>query len=311
MTIPLAISDTALAGADLPAVVQQVKRSGFDGLEIRGVAHGRMFGSHRLLADPGRTHRALEDAGLRVAALLADVVLCDGRGRVNAGARETLHGHLITAAELGAPVLCVRPTARRLPLHRLPEVALAIEGLLARAGELGVKVVVQNEGGAFGARDLWRLGQLLPSRAWGFCWDSQAHCVDTPAIAVPLLGTRLEYVRLRAVGAPLAGAADGQATAGINKVAGGAVNRVEGRTESPVEGSVEGPGPPENLVARQFILRLRGIGYGGWISHVPGGETDAATLAMAAALLRQWMNANRTDHHANVKGKPTATPAAT
>lgn len=269
MAIQLAISDMALAGADALAVVEQVKAGGFDGLEIQGVAHGGLFAGHRLLADPGRTHRALEDAGLHAAALIAPVTLCDANEGFSVAARQTLHGHLITAAELGAPYVCVRPASRRLPMHVLPKVAAALESVLARAAELGVMVAVQNEGQIFGARDLWRLGQLAPSRAWGVCWDARGNHADTPAVAVPMLGTRIVYVRLCATGKNIAGPAAGDA--GGADV--GTTSVVHGRSE-------------------QLILRLRGIGYRGWLGHVPHGAIEPAEAARTAATLRQWVGVN-------------------
>jgi sugar phosphate isomerase/epimerase len=128
--------------------------------------------------------------------------------------------------------------------------------LAERAGEAGVTIVVENGGAIRKARDLWTLLESIdhPNLAAGWNLLNATLAGESPHVSVPTLNCRIQYASV--YDAKLG--ADGGAT---------------------VCGLGDGDVP-----VHDFMNKMRGIGYTGWISF----DGPAAFAADAIARLREW-----------------------
>ena len=120
----------------------------------------------------------------------------------------------------------------------------------------GIALLVNQKTFGF-SRDIWAVLDRLRHPAVGSCWDVLTAAVmgERPGVSVPTLNSRIRMVR---VGDALIG--DGIAV-----------------------GCAIGDG---DVAVEQFLKRLRGIGYGGYVVvELPG---DREMLTVSAKKLRGW-----------------------
>ena len=127
--------------------------------------------------------------------------------------------------------------------------------LADHAAGRNVTLVVENALYFRRAKDLWMLLESISHPAVGAAWDLMQglQAGESPSVSVPTLNLRLQYARV----------ADAKAGAYCPL----------GEGEAPVE---------------EFVRRLRGVGYGGYVTVAYGAGVSDEFLADAAVKLRTW-----------------------
>ena len=117
------------------------------------------------------------------------------------------------------------------------------------AADHEVSLVVENEFSFRFAQDLWRTLETLNHPAVGACWDvcNAAIAGERPAVSVPTLNSRIQYVYVTDARLDPAGP----------------IYRPIGQGDIPI---------------RNFLTRLQGVGYTGWVTL----KWDKATLSNLA-----------------------------
>lgn len=135
------------------------------------------------------------------------------------------------------------------------------------AAERGVTLVIKNALSFRSARDLWLVLEQANHPAVACCWDvfNAALIGQSPLVSVPVLNNRIQHVQVK----------DATLTGGKATLA---------------------PLGEGDVAVRPLLLRLRGIGYKGWVSYEPEANwidpsTDAtALLAEVLGKLKGWDN---------------------
>jgi sugar phosphate isomerase/epimerase len=147
----------------------------------------------------------------------------------------------------------------------LPKMIDLLQSAGDTAAAVGVTLLIENQTTAGSALRLWHLLDRLNHPSIACCWNtlSAALAHDAPAVAVPMLNTRIRYVHLQ----------DGKTTG--NSIAPCAL----------------GTG---DLPLRNTMNRLRGIGFKGYllagIAQSPAINADQLEQALTTArvVLQQW-----------------------
>ena len=260
-----AFSTAACPTWDLPTVVARAAAWGFHGVELCGRADDP--GPARAdpwAADPDLVRQAFAAAGVEIACLSTSVAFTGQRSRDAERALE-LRVHLDVAGQLGCPLVRVPDVPLRKGQNR-DAVAVALGDWLLPLGDhaaaRGVTLVVENASGFRLSPQMWGLLDRVAHPAIACCWDvcSAALGGEEPAVSVPTLNSRIAYARAK----------DAHLTPG------GASHAAFGAGD---------------VAVRDFVTRLRGVGYGG---HVSVGWEKAWAVDPEAALpdalgkLRQW-----------------------
>jgi sugar phosphate isomerase/epimerase len=177
---------------------------------------------------------------------------------------------ILPAIAISHELNCQLVRVRADPFFGRSETALPrMIGLLQNAGdvasEAGVTILIENQPTAGSALRLWNFLDRLNHPGIGCCWNtlSAARAHDTPAVAVPMLNSRIRYVHLQDA-----------------KISGNSI--------------VACPLGDGDLPLRNTTNRLRGIGFSGYLligvaTAPPADETHLAqSLNTARAILQQW-----------------------
>ena len=240
MAIKLAFSTVACPQWSLETVAQRAEEMGFDGIELRTMGPGgSSFASEPTLSDAGKVSAILGDHGIEPVCLSTSCALHH---------RDTTAAHravwqIREALELASKIECpfvrifgneVGPGETQNTV--LMRIADRVASLADRAGELGVQILFENAGSLGRAKQWWVLLNLVQHPMLGLCWNvaNAASAGESPAVSVPILNNRIRMAKVKDMNV-----GDGSGFVPLG------------------EGSVG---------IDQFVKRLMGIGYRGYIS---------------------------------------------
>ena len=224
---------------DLQTIAAKAKGFGYDGVEVCCSINGRLPATAELFQNaPGKVKEIFAGCGVQAASLSSDAAYSGHRKQDAAQAGEVRR--LVDAAQaLECPF--VRVPGMRLHGGQGPAEGAVAFGrwllpLAEYAADRAVTLLVENSLSFRRARDLWLVLETVNHPGLSACWDmlSAAQVGEDPSLSVPVLNSRLQFVRVR-------DALAGQAGAAFCKLGEGVVPLEKG------------------------LKRLRGIGYGGWV----------------------------------------------
>jgi fatty-acyl-CoA synthase len=233
-------------GMDFDALATTAKDLGFDGLELRAPPE-----------NPGDVARLLAAKGIEIACLASSLVMSQSR-RERAAVSEELRRWLDTADLLSCrrvKILDVRAHPGQPAISAAVELAGWLLPLADYAARRDVTIVVENALSFRTAKEMWMLLESIHHPNVAACWDvfNATQAGESPFVSVPTLNSRIQYARVREVRVT---------PAGLEYCALG-------------EGSIP---------VRSFLSRLRGIGYGGYVTL----ESPPELLADSIRQLREW-----------------------
>jgi sugar phosphate isomerase/epimerase len=184
-------------------------------------------------------------------AAIATMVAFSGQSDRDAQAAQRLALLIRRSAECGCPCIALDgPTIQR-KQDRAAVCGSFMDWLYPvadLAAEAGVVLAIRNAPSVSRSGELWTMLEMRPHRAIGVCWDSHSaqQAGESSVIAVPTLNSRIVHVQLR------------------------------------VAALRSGDRSPD----AQILHRLRGIGYGGFVSHVWFAPADG-TIDQCREMLRE------------------------
>ncbi len=237
---------------DFPIIAGKARGFGCDGVEISGAAGPSDMPGRLSLDDPAADRQVLavfRSASIDIACVAAPARLT-GDQRADPTNAAALRRWIDLAADLDCPRVMLRdPEPRRGVSGLAAGAALAawVAPIADHALTRGVTLVVCNDATLTSARLMWGMLERLRHPAVACCWDlyRAAQAGESPSVSVPTLNSQIRYARL------------GGMAAGSHAPA---------------------PREPESISDVQlFLTRLRGIGYGGYVT-VAGPTGLAATV---------------------------------
>jgi sugar phosphate isomerase/epimerase len=237
---------------DFETIVARAEEYGYDGVEIRGFLNESILtAANVFLTDPDKVKRIFADGGIEIACLASSIAMKQNK-REDARLAEDCRRFIDTAQQIGCPMVKVFDTQVK------PGWAPANTGILLSdwllplgdyAAERDVTIVVENALSFRAAKEMWALVDRVNHPCVCVCWDlfNAALIGEGPAYSVPTLNSKIAYTQIK-------DAKFGPLGATYTKVG---------------EGDVQ---------IRNFLRRLRGIGYEGYITL----EWEKAWLANLA-----------------------------
>lgn len=240
MAIKLAFSTVACPNWTLDEVAQRAADMGYQGVELRTLGQGSsMLSSDPALTDSAKVVDIFGKAGIEPMCLSTSIALHHKHDTPARQAMKQAREAIDLAAELGCPYVRlfgheVRPgDSRRSTIIRIAERA---SELADRAGEKGVQVLLENAGSYNTAKEWWWVFNLISNPMVGMCWNvaNAASAGEPPSVSVPNLNSRIRVAKVK----------DADIGSGS-----GFVQLGDGTCE-----------------IQQFIKRLMGIGFNGYIT---------------------------------------------
>lgn len=273
---------------DAATLAARAREFGYDGVEWAAD-----------IGNPQTLHDTFDSAGVEIACL-SGPVLHTGRASDDDRQADAAKTLIVRAVELGCPRVKIFNTL--LPLRRRGQSASAaglalgewLSPLADFALDGAVTLLIENAPGLRTAAPLWAVLDRLRHPALACCWDPfhAALLGESPSLSVPVLNSRIQFAHVR----------DGRRTAEDGATDG---------TSAALTACKLGEG---DVQLAKFIARLRGVGFGGYVSAVWDGAslTDAGPpeklLPDALAKLKQWAKGSATSPVSKVAAKPTSTP---
>jgi sugar phosphate isomerase/epimerase len=282
-----AFSTVAAPKWDFQTIVSRAKEYGYDGIEIRGFLNEpALCAADVFLTDPAKIKSMFAYHGIEIACLSSSIAMT-GRKRHDRAAADDCRRFIDTATALGCTFVKVFDTQVR-PGQTRGSAGILLGDWLAPLGDYAadrdICIVVENALSFRQAKEMWLLLDRLSHPSIACCWDvANASMVgETPALSLPTLNSRIQYVQVKDANL-------GPLGASFTKLG-------------------EGTIPVKDL-----LTRLRGIGYTGWTSFewdkawLPGLAEPEEILPDAIKTLREWTKPQLEE---NGDAKPTAHAAA-
>jgi sugar phosphate isomerase/epimerase len=288
-----AFSTVACPKWDFETVVARAKEYGYDGVELRGFLNESILtAANPFLTDAAKLRRTFADASIEIACLASSIAFMQKKSDDRRLAND-LRLYIDTAQSLGCPLVKVFDTQVKAGQSRAAAGNALGDWLLPIAdygAERDVVIVIENALSFRNAKEMWAIVDRLNHPSIGVCWDlfNAALVGEKPAYSVPTLNSKIAYAQVK------------DATLGAL-----------GATYTKIgEGNVE---------VRNFLRRLRGIGYEGYVT-VEWEKAWLANLAEpeevlpdAIKKLRQWdekWELSDLEHEAEAKKPPKPAAAA-
>jgi sugar phosphate isomerase/epimerase len=273
---------------DFETLVARAKEYGYDGVEIRALAD--RTAANPLLTDPAKLRQQFDGAGVEICCLAASIAMTQNK-RHDAKQADELRSFIDLAQRLGCPVVKIFDTEVKPGWSRASTGVLLgnwLAPLADYAGERQVIIGVENALSFRNAKEMWSIVDRINHPSVGVAWDlfNAAMVGEGPAYSVPTLNSKIVYTQVK-------DAKFGSLGATYVKIG---------------EGDVQ---------VRNFLRRLRGIGYEGyvtvewekaWLPNLAGPEE---ILPDAIAKLRDWDRKLETsDWESDAEAKKPPKPAA-
>ena len=247
-----AFSTVSCPAWDFETIVARAKEYGYDGVEIRGFLNEAILtAANPFLTDAQKLRKTFADAGVEIACLASSVAMTQEMKRDRQLA-DDLRLFIDTAQQLGCGIVKIFDTQSKPGWSRAQTGKLLGEWLLPLAdyaAERGVVIAIENALSFRNAKEMWAIVDPLNHPSVGVCWDlfNAAAVGEGPAYSVPTLNHKIVYAqvkdaRLGALGATYCKIGEG------------------------------------DVKVRDFLRRLRGIGYEGYVTV----EWEKAWLAALA-----------------------------
>ena len=279
MAIRFAFSTLACPNWNIDVVAERAKEYGYDGVELAAP-----------LNDPAKIKAALDAKGLKLACLATTIAMTGDPSR-DTGLAEQCRKVIDSAAGVGCELVRILDTQIK-PGHNRAAASVALARWLLPLGDYaaqrGVTLVVQNALSFRKASEIWSVLEHDCQPALASCWDiaSAASVGETPAISVPVLGSRIQYVQVSDA------KFDEQGVANFVPLG---------------QGDVQ---------VQKLLSRLRGIGYDGWVSvmwnkaGIPSLAEPEQVLPDAIKMLKEWTKPFEKPVPAKAAAKPAGPAAA-
>lgn len=182
---------------DLQTMVSKASHMGFDGIQLCGDrGETRLPGMPEVASDPEGVRRLLRDSNVELVSLGTSTAL-DSRRRTDLARQKAKITELMeSAAKLGCPFVRVSAgRVQRRDNHRiaLSRIAEAVSSLVPAATQLGVTVLVENDGDFPGSDSMWFLTDAAGHPAVLCCWN-QCHAKaigERPTLSIPRLSRKI------------------------------------------------------------------------------------------------------------------------
>jgi len=291
-----AFSTVAAPAWDFDTILARAKEYGYDGVEIRALAD--RTAANPLLVDPARLRKQFADGAVELCCIATSIAMTQDKS-TDARQADELRNWIDLAKQLGCPIVKifdvqVKPGSVIMPWKGQSRfgAGIALSDWLAPladyAGERGVILAVENALSFRNAKELWTVIDRLNHPSIGIAWDlfNAAIVGEGPAYSVPTLNSKIVYTQVK-------DAKFGPLGATYVKVG---------------EGDVQ---------VRNFLRRLRGIGYEGYITvewekaWLPNLAEPEEILPDAITKLRDWAKVLEvSDWEAAAEAKKPAKAAA-
>jgi len=254
---------------DFDTILARAKEYGYDGVEIRGFLNEALLtASNVFLSDPAKIRSEFTAAGIEIACLASSIAFT-GKKKVDAQLAKDLTTYIDTAAAIGSPLVKIFDTQVRAGQTRSSAgVALGdwLVPMADYAASKDIVIVIENALSFRQSKEMWTILDRLTHPNIACCWDvfNAALIGESPLVSVPTLNNRIAYTQIK-------DAKFGQLGASYCKLG---------------QGDVKGD---------QFITRLRGIGYEGYVTvewekaWLPGLAEPVEILPDALKQLKAWM----------------------
>jgi sugar phosphate isomerase/epimerase len=263
-----AFSTVACPKWDFETIAARAKEYGYDGIEVRGFLNESILtAANVFLSDPHKIKSLFANHGLHIACLSSSIAMT-GNGRKDRALTDDCIRFIDTAHELGCGMVKIFDTQVKAGQSR-GSAAIKLGEFLTPIGDYastkGVCVLVENALSFRAAKEMWLVLERISHPSLGCCWDvfNAAMIGEQPAISVPFLNSRINYVHVK-------DAKIGPLGASFCKLG-------------------EGDVPVKKLLAR-----LMGIGYNDWITlewdkaWLPNIAEPEEILPDAITKLREW-----------------------
>ncbi len=240
MAIKLAFSTVACPDWTIEKVAKQASEMGYQGVELRTLgAGGGGLASDPALGDPAKTRDALQASGIEPVCLSTSLAL----HHKDSTATKESHWQVKRSLELASAIGCkavrvfgydiATGESRQSAIERI---AKHVAPLADAADELGVQLLFENVGSIAKAKEWWWLLNVVDHPMVGLCWNvaNAAAAGEPSSVSVSMLNSRIRLAKVKdtRVGEGSGFVALGEGTVGIE----------------------------------QFVKRLLGIGYEGYVS---------------------------------------------
>ena len=271
-----AFSTVACPTWDFEMIVARAKEYGYDGVEVRGFLNESILtAANVFLTDPEKVRRVFEGAGVEIACLSSSIAMTWDAKR-NAQFADELRTFIDTAQRIGCTLVKifdtqVMPGSVLMPWKGETRQSAGVRlgnwllPLADYAADHDVCIVIENALSFRGSKELWTLVDRLNHPSIAVAWDlfNAAMIGERPAVSVPTLNSKIAYTQVK-------DAKFGPLGATYTKVG---------------EGDVR---------IRDFIRRLRGIGYEAYVTvewekaWLPNLAEPEVILPDAVKKLRAW-----------------------
>lgn len=291
-----AFSTVSCPDWDFEQIASRAKEYGYDGVEIRGFLNEPLLTSSNVfLSDPKKIRALFKYHEVHIACLSSSIAMT-GKAKVDRQKADELKQFIDTAAAVGCPLVKVFDAVSmpgsffnpsRMGNQSRSSTALALGDWLLPLGDYAaqrdVTIVIENALSFRDAKEMWVILDRLAHPSIACCWDlfNAALIGEAPAISVPTLNSKIQFTQVK-------DAKLGPLGASYCKLG---------------EGDVQ---------VQKFLIRLKGIGYGGyvslewekaWLPNIAGPEE---ILPDSIQKLREW---TKPQGEEEADAKPAAKPA--
>jgi sugar phosphate isomerase/epimerase len=267
-----AFSTVSCPAWDFDTIVARASEYGYDGVELRAFLNESILtAANPFHTDPAKVRDLFARHSLQICCLSSSIEMTQNK-RKDARLLQDLARYIDTARELHCPFVRVFDTRVKPGWDRGSIGVVLGDWLLPMAdyaADRDVTIVIENALSFRSAKEMWGILDRLSHPSIACCWDvfNAALVGETPYLSVPTLNSRIAYAQVK--------------DAKLGAL--GATYCKLGEGDVPIE---------------KFLIRLRGIGYTGWVTvewekaWLPNLAEPEEILPDAIKKLRQWTGQN-------------------
>jgi sugar phosphate isomerase/epimerase len=254
---------------DFETIVARAKEYGYHGVEVRGFLNESLLtASNPFLTDPAKVRTIFGNAGVEICCLSSSIAFQNNK-KADAKSADELRKYIDNAAAIGSPLVKVFDTQLK-PGQTREGAGIALGDWITPLGDYAadrdVQIVIENALSFRAAKEMWVILDRLMHPAIACCWDvfNAALIGEGPLISIPTLNSKIAYAQIK-------DAKFGALGASYTKLGAGDVK------------------------CEQFMTRLRGIGYRGYVgvewekAWLPNLAEPEEILPDAIKKLNEWL----------------------